>query len=117
VTAVRASADRHGVHVDVQMRDTGVAPFSYDWPLQLAAVDHSGRIVAVWTTAWSLRSVTPLAAQQFSTDLPTRDLHGRYTLLLRAANPLPGGVPLRFANATQDSTRSGWLTLADTRLG
>lgn len=35
----------------------------------------------------------------------------RVALVLRAANPLAGGVPLRFANADQDRTLTGWLTL------
>ena len=35
---------------------------------------------------------------------------------MRAANPLPHGVPLRFANAAQDTTLAGWLTLGRTLL-
>jgi hypothetical protein len=36
---------------------------------------------------------------------------GYYTLLVRPVNPLANGMPLRFANASQDQTRTGWLTL------
>lgn len=36
---------------------------------------------------------------------------GYYTLLVRPVNPLANGMPLRFANASQDQTRTGWLAL------
>lgn len=42
-------------------------------------------------------------------------LHGAYRLFLRVRNPLPNGVPLRFANQTQDQHLSGWLTLGGFR--
>jgi hypothetical protein len=41
---------------------------------------------------------------------------GDYRLLLRVVNPLPGGMPLRFANAGQDADRAGWLTLGAFRV-
>jgi hypothetical protein len=31
--------------------------------------------------------------------------------VLHVINPLAGGIPLRFANATQDADLDGWLTL------
>jgi hypothetical protein len=34
-----------------------------------------------------------------------------FTLLMRVIDPLPSGRTLRFANANQDATRPGWLTL------
>ncbi|WP_027346816.1 DUF4832 domain-containing protein [Hamadaea tsunoensis] len=118
-TGVRTTVDgrRHELGVDVRMQDLGVAPFYYDWPVQIAAVDKHGRIAKTWTTPWRLTTVTPQAAAQFSTRLPLRDLRpGAYTLVLRAANPMPNGVPLRFANAGQDQTLTGWLTLGGIRL-
>ena len=37
---------------------------------------------------------------------------GKYTLAVRVPNSLPNGLPLRFANATQDRDVEGWLSLA-----
>ncbi|HWB35765.1 MAG TPA: DUF4832 domain-containing protein, partial [Rugosimonospora sp.] len=119
VSAVRTDADpgRHTARIEVAMRNLGVAPFYYDWPLQIAAVDRAGHIATVWTTTWALSSVSPGDPRLFSTDVALRGLRaGEYTLLLRAANPLAGGVPLRFLNADQDRTRTGWLTLGAIRL-
>jgi hypothetical protein len=99
----------------VRMTDNGVAPFYYDWPVQIAAVDHFGHIAQTWTTPWRLTDVKPGSPRQLTATVPVGALRaGIYTLVLRAANPLPGGVPLRFANAGQDTTLSGWLTLGRT---
>lgn len=103
--------------VGVRMRDDGVAPFYYDWPLQVGAVDQGGRLVKSWDTSWRLTTVTPDAPQEWTSDLDTAELPpGQYTMVLRAATPLPGGADLRFANAGQDTTLSGWLTLGTVHL-
>ena len=36
---------------------------------------------------------------------------GNYTLMLRVANPMVGGLPVRFANTSQDKDRSAWLII------
>ncbi len=112
VTAVKVDWRGGKLAVSTRLRNDGVAPFYYDWPLQVAAVDGHGRIRRLWTTSWKLSSVEPGAAAEFAATLPAAGLRERdFTLVLRAANPLRGGVPLRFANATQDATVPGWLTL------
>jgi hypothetical protein len=59
-----------------------------------------------------LTTVKPGAPVTWSSTVDTSGLRpGPYTLVLRAANPLPGGIPLRFANADQDRALTGWLTL------
>ena len=40
---------------------------------------------------------------------------GTYTLAVRVPNPLKGGKPVRFANATHDA-KLGWLLLGDIRI-
>lgn len=35
--------------------------------------------------------------------------------IMEVLNPMPSGPPLRFANATQDEARAGWLTLGSVR--
>ncbi|GAA5198511.1 hypothetical protein GCM10023322_72100 [Rugosimonospora acidiphila] len=114
VTEVSVAGAGHGrsVRLGVRMSDTGVAPFSYDWPVQVAAVDRHGHVARTWTTPWRLTGVVPGAPRTFDAALNTAGLRpGSYTLVLRVANPLAHGVPLRFANAAQDATLPGWLTI------
>ncbi|MGJ6963350.1 hypothetical protein ACSDR0_15700 [Streptosporangium sp. G11] len=117
VTAVRTGHRRHGLDLALRIQNDGVAPFSYDWPLQVAAVGRDGRIAKTWTTSWKLTGVMPGVPAELTAALPAAGLRkGDYTLVLRAANPLRSGMPLRFANAGQDTTVPGWLTLGRTRV-
>jgi Domain of unknown function (DUF4832) len=105
----------HRLSVGVRIENAGVAPFSYDWPVQIAALDRNGRTARTWTTSWRLTAVQPGTLVTWNSTVDTNRMRpGRYTLVLRAANPLRGGVPLRFANADQDRTLTGWLTLGTT---
>jgi hypothetical protein len=99
--------------VDVRVRNAGVAPFYYDWPVQLGALSTSNTLVKTWTTTWKLSSLLPAATNTLWTWNQTRHglEAGNYTLLLRVQNPLANGVPFRFANDTQDAELPGWLTL------
>ncbi|MET7401614.1 DUF4832 domain-containing protein [Dactylosporangium sp. NPDC005572] len=108
VTSAALARDR----VSVRVGNLGTAPFYYDWRTELAAVDGKGRVVRRWGTPWTLTGIQPGAdPTQLTARIDTHGLRdGRYTIVMRVANPLPGGVPLRFANASQD-VRSGWLDL------
>ncbi|GAA3226366.1 hypothetical protein [Actinocorallia longicatena] len=117
VTAVRTGHRGGDLDVAIRIQDDGVAPFYYDWPLQVAAVGRDGRIARTWTTSWKLTGVKPGVPAELTARLPARGLrHGEHTLVFRAANPLRGGMPLRFANAGQDATVPGWLTLGRIRI-
>lgn len=107
VTEAAIGRDR----VSVRVANKGVAPFYADWKAELAAVDHWGRVVRRWHTPWTVSGIQPGAEPtQLSTRINTNGLRGRYKIMMRVANPLPNGFPLRFANTSQD-TASGWLTL------
>jgi hypothetical protein len=90
-----------------------VAPFYYDWPVQLGALNSSNALLETWTTAWKLSSLLPAATNtlwawsQASHGLGA----GQYRLLLRVQNPLSNSIPFRFANDAQDMDLPGWLTL------
>ncbi len=112
---VRAAhiARRDGrLEVEVSLVNRGVAPFYYDWPLELALVDKNNAITARWTTDWKLSTVLPNAPQTWKFAAAGALPNGNYRLLLRVINPLPNGQTLRFANQTQDQNLRGWLTLA-----
>lgn len=99
------------LQVGVNIRNTGVAPFYYNWPVQLRVV--GGATKATWTTSWQISDIEPGAAPtQFAFVKANPGLSaGTYTVELGVPNPMKGGLPLRFADATQDKTDSGWLTL------
>jgi hypothetical protein len=101
------------LNVSVQILNTGVAPFYYDWPLQLGALNSSHALAQTWTTTWKLSSLLP--ADSNAVWCYTQTNHGltagQYTCVLRAQNPLTNGAPFRFANEAQDADLAGWLTL------
>lgn len=101
------------LHVTVEIENRGVAPFYHPWPLQLALLDADGKLQARQDLPQDLRAILPdRPASRRSASLPLAGLTaGHYRLLLRVANPLPGGRPLRFANASQDADLPGWLSL------
>ena len=99
--------------VTLSITNTGVAPFYYDWPVELGALDAAGALAATWPTAWKLTSIQPGEAPvRWQHEADVSGLRpGTYRLLLRVPSPMTGGKPLRFANQTQDQDREGWLTL------
>ncbi len=121
VSAVRLPDISSGDPLDVAIRlqNTGVAPFYYDWPVELGVLDATGTLVATLDPGWHITHLLPTAAGetpyvewQYSSATPQL-APGTYSLLLHVVNPLPNGKMLRFANATQDTHLPGWLTLGD----
>ncbi|WP_285114312.1 DUF4832 domain-containing protein [Leifsonia sp. fls2-241-R2A-40a] len=114
VTSAFLPAAATGGHatVGLTIANRGVAPFYYDWPLTLALVDKKGTIAKTIATDWRVSTVASGASARFTKDVDVRGLGaGRYTVVAQVTNPLPGGVPVRFANQAQDADRDGWLTL------
>lgn len=105
------------VDVAVRVQNTGVAPFYYDWPIQLGVLDSANKLVTTWDTDWHLTQIAvPGDQSNLSSELTYSNAKpdlgpGTYTLVLQVVNPLTNGKALRFANTTQDANRSGWLTL------
>jgi hypothetical protein len=94
----------------IRIKNTGVAPFYYDWPIELAAATSGGQILRRWSTPWVISAILPGSSVDLQTTLLNPPPSG-FTLLMRVINPLPSGKPLRFANTSQDATLPGWLTL------
>lgn len=109
--ALRHSGGRLEITLEIENR--GVAPFYHPWPLQLALLDEHGKLHAQQDLASGLRGILPgQPAHRREASLPLAGLGaGHYRLLLRATNPLAKGLPLRFANSTQDADLAGWLSL------
>lgn len=101
------------VPVSLTIMNKGVAPFPYRWTVELGLVNDQQVIVARDTTAWDLRMIVDTAAVILLSPLALPGVPpGRYTVLMRARPPLPGGKPLAFANATWNKDVTGWLSLA-----
>ena len=104
--------------VDVRLQNTGVAPFYYNWPVQLGVLNASKQLTVTWDTPWRIDQVEPLAvdrSKQYTIWSFTKNPHalqpGAYTLVMHVVNPLANGNALKFANTTQDQDLDGWLTL------
>lgn len=102
------------LEISVTIENKGVAPFYYDWPIELAAMDVSGNLAATWRTAWNIRRlVSSGPAVEWKHSKAQHDLKaGSYKLLMRVINPMPNGRPLGFANASMNADKPGWLTLS-----
>jgi hypothetical protein len=98
--------------VALSVTNTGVAPFYYDWPVELGVLDATGGQVVTRSTDWRVTGILPDEPprqwrQRVRLSLPP----GEYRVLVRVPNPMQGGRPLRFANQDQDRDLDGWLTL------
>lgn len=111
VVQATASWKGRALEVSVTLTNRGVAPFYADWPVQVLAIDSSGS-ESVGELPSVLKTLLPTTT---STRIVTLDCGklspGEIRLLLGIPNPLPGGKPLRFANADPEPLRPGWLTL------
>lgn len=104
--------------VNMHLQNTGVAPFYYNWPVQLGVLNAFKQLTATWDTPWRIDQVEPLSADRskpytnWSFTKNPHDLQpGAYTLVMHVVNPLANGKTLKFANTTQDQDLDGWLTL------
>jgi hypothetical protein len=108
---VRFEAGR--LDMALTVTNTGVAPFYYDWPLELGVLDARGEVVARWDPGWRLTGILPgdAAREWRHSGSVGRLAAGNYGVAVRVPNPLPRGEPVRFANEDQDRDRPGWLTV------
>jgi hypothetical protein len=98
--------------VTIEVENRGVAPFYVDWTPELGLLGDDGEVITLPCDG-SLIGLQPgdPARRWTGTLAIGSDQDAPKTLMLRIPNPLPNGLPIRFANATQDADRPGWLTL------
>ena len=113
VTQATVLREADQIQVAIQLRNTGVAPFYYDWKSVLAALDKSGQPLKQWHTDWKLTDVLPddsLRIWKWSLDAV--GIPGDTELLaFRVVNPLANGLPLRFANRPDRQQADGWFRI------
>jgi len=102
-----------GWSVTLSVTNTGVAPFYYNWPVELGALDAAGNLAASWKTDWKLTDVLPgEPSRVWNYRIPEGPWASNGArLLVGVPNPMPAGRPLRFSNKEQDHDLDGWLTL------
>jgi len=94
--------------LEVTIKNKGVAPFYYNWPVTVAL--YNDGIKSKATTDWKISKVAAGGKKTF-----TYNLGKKYSssdkILLRIKNPMENGYPVRFSNEKQDKHVSGYLTL------
>jgi len=113
VSLERASAK---VRLRIEVRNTGVAPFYADWPIEVAtgksdkAFDNDANL-QIHSTAWLLSELLPGDVRKWSVELPSNQ-NNTPVVGLRVVNPLSNGLPLRFANDSKRQMSNGWLKIS-----
>nr|WP_246183653.1 S-layer homology domain-containing protein [Paenibacillus methanolicus] len=115
--AAYLDASGGSLKVGVELENRGVAPFYYDWKVELAA-QSGDDIVRIWTPDWDLRDILPNTNgfdhnKLFEATANPALSNGSYQILMRVVNPLEhlnaDAKRFRFANADQQA--DGWLNL------
>ena len=99
-----------GATVTVRVENRGGAPIYYAWPVEADAVDSTGKTVGKGRALWALPALMPGRSGDWSVTVDGLP-EDASAVLLRIANPMPGGHPVAFANAEMGTVREGWLTL------
>lgn len=103
--------------VSVQLRNTGVAPFYYDWKIIVAAIGKNGTAIKEWPTDWKITGLLPEDSPRvWQLSLATPEIPDNVEFLaFRVVNPLLNGMPLRFANMAERQQADGWFRISELR--
>lgn len=112
VSAQRRPLSSGGLAITIRIRNSGVAPFYYPWQVELASV-RSGQVAEPVPVQWSVVGLLPDEEPRTWTIELTEEQasQAKDGFSLRIANPLPNGLPLRFANEYSKSSPDGWWLL------
>lgn len=116
VSAKHQRTEAGGTAIEIRVRNTGVAPFYFPWTVQLAEV-KDGIVERTIDVDWSIVKLLPgEAPRRWSVEVPTapeRQLAERQftRYAIRIVNPLPNGMPLRFANEYSEDCPADWWLL------
>jgi len=99
--------------VMVAVRNTGIAPFYHNWKVEFAALDGDDKVLQMYPITWEITGLLPADEPRIWTvSIPESDLPEAFSrFAVRIANPLPNGIPLRFANKASLHSDSGWFRL------
>ena len=111
-TATSASLQSLGSElvVAVTIKNTGVAPFYYKWPVSIAFAKDNAAFNSL-ETDWDITSIAPGESVDFSFTIPYDETLVDLPILIGIPNPMKGGYYVSFANKGQDKDVKGWLTV------
>ena len=98
-----------GEEVSFEIENRGVAPFYYDWPAKIGVIGKGGLIQGELDGPIGLPSILPGAAKTIQVELHGREFKEGDRIAIRVPNPMKGGKPLRFANATTEIEGELWV--------
>jgi hypothetical protein len=102
-----------GVSLRVRIENHGLAPFYGKWPVEIGVVDDTKHVTNVSRETWHVEKILPGGTGEFSAQFSAAATVDSEHLVMRLVSPLANGKPFRFANASQDATVEGWMTLSD----
>ncbi len=111
---VRVQAEKGGrMRFAIAIENRGVAPFYRNWPVHIGLISEDGTIARQAVIDGRIDGLLPDdPARIWNATLDVSGLPPAvYTAGLRVPNPMPGGHPVRFANAEQDADAEQWLSL------
>lgn len=111
ISHAAVASGSNGWTVTCTVRNTGVAPFYRDWPVEVGVLDAAGKALTTLRPGWSLTGLKPGDAPRRWTATIPAPVAGASTMAVRVANPMPGGKALRFANRDQQDDGDAWLPL------
>jgi hypothetical protein len=97
----------------VKIVNNGVAPFYYDWPVEIGITDTNKTSLKLFDTNWKISNILPDEGEfSFSWNNSDNNLDsGTYYIMIRVPNPMPSGKPIKFHNTNQDRDLDDWITL------
>lgn len=102
VRRIKFQPNPNDLGIEVTVTNRGVAPFYYDWPIEMVVVSQQGTTLLRAKQKWKITRILPGAEQTWKTVLAIPgDISMESKIFLHVLNPMPGGKPLRFANVTQ----------------
>ena len=98
-----------GGRLELRVKNTGVAPFYHPWVVKLALI-NGDKVVRELAVDWKINELLPEQGSRiWSTQLSPNDLeHRQLTLAVSVENPMPGGLPLCFANQYPAGSSGHW---------
>lgn len=111
VSSVSLQQQADQLKLTLKVKNTGVAPFYYNWPVEVAVWSGEKRGPQnIKKTNWPVTGLLPGKLRIWETTLAAKP---DYSIAIRIVNPLKNGLPLRFANEKERQLKGGWLRVSD----
>ncbi|MGY5453196.1 DUF4832 domain-containing protein [Agarivorans sp. MS3-6] len=98
-----STVTRKGDQLILKIENRGVAPFYYNWPIELRTMLSNGQTQTIYPD-WELSQILPGKPVEWHIKIDSRATQ----ISLRIPNPMEGGSALRFANKEYEGE---WLKL------